>query len=709
MNCSYEGCDFQCYDRSDFCIFHHDKQDWLTDVRRDWKSNSEEKIKYFWNEIRRLRNHINRQYKGFVFPKFEDLSDVVHIDQGRHQVRSHYIIDNYSFGYRGSYPSYYSILENANFEDATFLDVADFSKIYVNYINFKNTIFNKGILFSQDRLDNIVFDNVNFKIDMTFDKFTINNCKFINNTFSNNINFNESSFANTNFENSTFEYSLNFENTRMSGASNFTNTTFKEEANFENGSFDGDVDFTGSVFESDALFSGREIKSNAKFQGITVIGKANFDLNNIQGNANFSESIFEKDTTFKDVQITGEANFTNTTFKEEANFENGSFDGDVDFTGSVFESDAIFINRKFNAHVKFNKVRSNKIDLTNTYFAESDSEDFNYDLEFIDGKYGILDFSNSTIGQDLISKKSGFWIIKFHKTTINQFGSIEFRDIEVDNFIFNKYVNESESILFDFVTVHKKLEIKDVAYDKEKFNHFNISTANVEINNSSFNSGFFNSVKWGTITENRYKATRDIFRQLKFHSEQQKNFIDADGFYSLEMKERKKELKIENKKLKGFDKISHFFSHTIVFYIHEKTSDFSQSWIMPIYWIFVLGMLGVIWQHKDHIQLANIVPVLLIIFVVYLFVPPIYKSIASDNKLPIWIIYGLISLPVIAIYYQVSNDYLDDIAKLINPSNVFKSKKEHHEHEFIFLLYKIAVMFLIYQAIIATKKKVRSK
>jgi len=336
-------------------------------------------------------------------------------------------------------------------------------------------------------------------------------------------------------------------------------------------------------------------------------------------------------------------------------------------------------------------------------------------LKFSNSKYGVVDFSNANIGKCLTSKNSSFKLLKFDNCTIHKWGSIEFRNIDIDNFIFNKYVNESETVLFDFVTVSKELEIKDVAFDKEKFNHFNISDAKVEIENSSFNNDFFNSVKWGTISDNRYTATRDIFRQLKFYSEQQKNYIDADGFYSLEMKERKKELKDENKKIKGFDKISHFFSHTMVFYIHEKTSDFSQSWILPIYWLFLLGMLGVIYQRIGDIDRNVVIPYLLFIGIVLFFISSIYKSMTNAEKLSKWLLYLCISIPIIFIYSHVTGDFIDDIAKLINPANIFKPTMQQNStankdiFEFGYLLYKITVLFLVYQVIIAMKKKVRSK
>ena len=699
MSCSYENCNFECYESNETCIFHYDKKDWLTPARGDWKSDSTEKIEYFWKEIRRLKERINKKFIGFIFPKFEE--DSIEYDtvlNGMHISRNRKDIDNIYFGFREyhySYNSYLLLLENSLFDNVTFLDDADFSKIFLkNSTQFINTTFKKNILFSWKTLNKITFDNVQFEKDIDFKNYKINRCKFINTTFGEEVTF---------------------KNVEITGDTNFKNTTFKKEANFENGSFGGITDFTESVFENDAIFTQREFKGNATFPNITVKGKALFDVNGIQGEANFSHSTFGEEVTFKNVEITGDTNFKNTTFKKEANFENGSFEGNVDFTDSTFKGDTLFIKKKFKGCVIFDKIEAININFCDTKFIKASPGGSKFDLNFSNSKCGVVDFSNANIKKNLTSKNSSFKLLKFDNCTINLMGSIEFRDIHVDNFIFNKYVNESKTVLFDFVTVIKELEIKDVAFDKEKFNHFNISDAKVEIENSSFNNDFFNSVKWGTISDKRYTATRDIFRQLKFYSEQQKNYIDADGFYSLEMKERKKELKDENKKIKGFDKISHFFSHAMVFYIHEKTSDFSQSWILPIYWLFLLGMLGVIYQRIGDIDRNVVIPYLLFIGIVLFFISSIYKSMTNAEKLSKWLIYLCISTPIIVIYSHVTVDFIDDIAKLINPSNIFKSTIQEEStgkkdiFEFGYLLYKITVLFLVYQVIIAMKKKVRSK
>jgi len=606
MSCSYEDCNFECYDSNNKCIFHYNKRDWLTPKTKVWKSDSKEKIKYFWSEIRRLKDQINRQFIGFIFPEFEEFLMRADIQDGMYRIQpsdSNYL-NNYSFGYKDRSNGYYSILNDVSFQDAIFLDIADFSKIFLNGTTiFTNTVFEKSISFSWNTLENIHFDNVNFKREIDFNGFILKNCKFTNTVFVNKINFVKTTFIELNFKNSTFKHEVSFEDGNMKGNINFENVTFNKEVNFQ---------------------------------------KQKFMRDNSKDTINFS--------------------------KVKAS--------DINFRASIFVS-----------HIHYGNIL----------------------IKFEDkGEYGKIDFSDANMHVNIEISNSKFKSIIWRNITLSKTTKCTIRNIEIDEFILDRYKNESEEkILFDFVRVNNRLEISYVDFSKEKFNQFNLTTANVEIINSSFNGDFFNSVKWGTISEDRYKATRDIFRQLKSYSEQQKNFIDADGFYSLEMKERKKELREESKQLKGFELVKHFFTDIAVFYIHEKTSDFSQNWVLPIIWLFLLGMIGVICKNFNLSTLSENIYFLLPTSILLFLLPLIYEKYEKIKKI---VVYWYLFIPTIALYIAFSTDKLDDIAVMINPSKIFTSVPSTSiSGEFIYLLYKIAILFLVYQVVIAMKKKVRSK
>jgi len=515
------------------------------------------------------------------------------------------------------------------------------------------------------------------------------------------------------FESSNFENDLLFDGVICQGEIKAERLTVQGIGNFLKGSFEGKVDFSHSHFFNDLIFSYKIFTENIKFFKINVDGNCYFDSLHIEKDFLLKESVFKGDLICDDSIIKGISNFTKLKVMNKTFLIDCSFENDIDFSKSKFMNDMFFSNCVFKTNFYFNNIEAKNIDFSNAYFLENRTGIVNeteYLLEINNSFFYDVYFFKSIIGKNMICKSCSFESLLLQENTFKNNINIIFKDIKVNTFSINEYINESENILFDSVSVLNKLMIKHISFDKERFNHFNISKANVEIENSTFNDNFFNSVKWGTISEKRYKASRDIFRQLKFYSEKQKNFIDADGFYSLEMREQKKELREENKEIETWwGKISHFFTNTLVFYLHEKTSDFSQNWWLPIFWLIIVGMGGIIYKNIEKIDLAKSFFMLLVGLILYSMMYYGYKSITAQKKLPNVIIYILIFFPFIWTYSQVSTDYFNDIAKLLNPSNIFKPIVLEKKHEFISLLYKILVLFLVYQVISAIKKKVRSK
>jgi len=463
--------------------------------------------------------------------------------------------------------------------------------------------------------------------------------------------------------------------------STFKDVTFLDKADFSKISLESRIIFENVTFEKTILFSWKNLTSihfdNVNFK--EAIDFTSFILKSCK----FINTVFENKINFEKATF-NILNFENSTFKHKVSFKDGKINGNSNFKNVIFEKGANFQKQKFK--------QANSTDR----------------IDFSDGKYGVIDFSNSIIDMNIKITDSKFKSIIWRNTTLSKTTNCIIRNIETDEFILDYYNSESEEkVLFDFVKINNILKINYVNFNEEKFNQLNLTSAIVEIENSSFNNNFFNSIKWGTVSEHRYKASRDIFRQLKFYSEQQKNFIDADAFYSLEMKERKKELREESRKLKRFEWIKHFFTDTAVFYIHEKTSNFSQNWLLPIIWLFLLGMIGIIFKNFNISILSENIYFLLPASILLFLLPLIYKKYEKIKK---FIAYWYLFIPTIALYIAFSKDKLDDIAIMINPSKIFISVSSTTiSGEFIYLLYKIAVLFLVYQVIIAMKKKVRSK
>lgn len=622
----------------------------------------------------------------------------------------------------------------ADFSTATFYDVFTFEEVKVNGdTNFSNSTFKKNANFKNGSFEkNSTFSEATFNSDAIFTQREFKGDADFSSgiTIKGKALFNVNGITgNANFSESTFYDLFTFEDVKVDEETVFSNSTFKKSANFKAGSFEKHAFFSKAKFHAEAIFTQREFKGNADYSSSEIKGKALFDVNNIIGNADFSSSTFNDEFTFGEVTVSGETKFSNSIFSKDANFQKSSFkakatfieitvDGSANFSNSSFSESAIFsqslfkddlnfTESSFNSFGHFNNLTSKDIDFNNATFTNDTGKYCS--LLFDQSNCGLLDFSSTTIGVNFSCTNSNFLKLDFNYTHILEDCDVEFINVTINDLSFNYFKNKSDNVLFDSVTVSDNLTIKNVTFDKERFNHFNISIPNIEIERSAFNNNFFNSVKWGSISKKRYSASRDIFRQLKFHSEQQKNYIDADGFYSLEMKEQKKELLIDNKKINTpLDKLNHFFSNTLVFYLHEKTSDFSQNWWLPILWLIFVGMIGVIYQNLTGLTAKPYVISYFIVAIVVVFLSSVFKYIQKEN-LPKTLFYMLLVAPTVLGYLKLSNDRLDDIAKLVNPVNIFKNNSVSTSDEFISLIFKIIVLFLVYQIITAIKKKVRSK
>ena len=167
-------------------------------------------------------------------------------------------------------------------------------------------------------------------------------------------------------------------------------------------------------------------------------------------------------------------------------------------------------------------------------------------------------------------------IFHLYNTIFKKDSKLHFKSLIINDFAISNITQEWTEAIFEDVKVTGTLKLENINLKNAIFVDCDFSECEIEIKNSvSFKDTLFNSVKWGDdFSEPRFKAKRDIFRQLKFSNDSQGNIIEANNFYSEEMRRYEKE-----KKSKG---------DTILFYINKIISDFSQSWIRVILWIILL-------------------------------------------------------------------------------------------------------------------------
>ncbi len=202
-------------------------------------------------------------------------------------------------------------------------------------------------------------------------------------------------------------------------------------------------------------------------------------------------------------------------------------------------------------------------------------------------------------------------------------------------------------VVFTESKFHKDVNFKYTTFEKLALFRKTIFEKTVNFEDSIFKeeANFLN------ITANM--ANRETARIIKNSFEQQNNIIEANKFYALEMKKREKELEILKNPLEW-----------IVFKLHGISSNHSQSWLLPLFWITIVSYLYILFSTK-------------------------FNLIES-------FLYNL----------MIKKNLLNEIADLINPFSIMTSKDPM---TFGLLLFKITIAYLIYQFIVSVRQNTRRK
>lgn len=448
-----------------------------------------------------------------------------------------------------------------------------------------------------------------------------------------------------------FNNEVSFRQSIFKGIVNFEKVIFRDKVFFSGACFNNKADFYGTFFENQAFFYRTTFESDTVFDGTVFENDAVFDGTTFH-DVVFTDSIFEKIAHFKSI-FKNQADFSNTVFKNKADFK------------GIFENYAIFhettfLEAHFNATFKALALFSSLKNST------------------------ILNFSHA----------------KFEKDS-----AIEFRNFKVDKFKIEHLQNLSSSFKVTDVIVSNLFELSDTDLGKVELNNFDLRVCKeVVIKDSSFYGAIFNNVKWGKITEDRFKASRDIFRQLKHVLDQQGNIIEANRFYSLEMKEYKKELEAQSL---GIDN----WQDKLVFFLHEKVSNFSQSWFLPLTWFIVLGIGFSLYKiartstFEPFQDWDLLMPTLLIsswiIGKLLSDTIEIFKNTQLEFYSP--------SILLIIFYLFSVNNPLNEFAKIVNPLGIIRDNEVYKGSEFIWFLHKILMTFIIYQFIVALRRQTKRK
>ena len=280
---------------------------------------------------------------------------------------------------------------------------------------------------------------------------------------------------------------------------------------------------------------------------------------------------------------------------------------------------------------------------------------------------------------------------------------VVFENINCNNFVIDNISQESKYIQFNHILVRDYFLIRKVEFHNTYFNELDISKAIKIIDKVSFANSKLSFINWGEVKE--IKASRDFFRELKFVYDENHNYIEANKFYSIEMKKFKDELIEKDKDGNFFEKNFNNFQDKIIFYIGEKLSNFSQSWILPLLWIFTFTLSIFILQ--EIIKSSSFFKVF-ILFILFIFSWIIYNCIFEKNEDNKFDIYQHIFLIFAMLVYIVCFSSIESVLHFFHIQSYSDYQKINQNSIFaLWFFHKLMLSFIVYQFVIALRRQTR--
>lgn len=295
--------------------------------------------------------------------------------------------------------------------------------------------------------------------------------------------------------------------------------------------------------------------------------------------------------------------------------------------------------------------------------------------------------------------------LHFDNTDFETDSKILFENIECKEFNLSQLSQDSKYIQFNHIKILDCFDINKIEFKNTYFNDVSIVHAKKIINKVSFVDSHLNSLEWGNINE--IKAKRDIFRELKYIYDEQKSFIDANNFFAMEMESYKKEL--SNKPL-----FSNFWQEKIIFFVTKKISNFSQSWFLPLLWIFIINISFYILMKISNINFDTFkasfsLVIVISFFIITKLISEISKNIKNEkvNFYTFQHIFIIVSMLSIIDFFNFGsiNDVMwfsniqsyKDFIELSNDKDVFQ----------VWATHKILLGFLIYHFVISLRRQTK--
>jgi len=352
-------------------------------------------------------------------------------------------------------------------------------------------------------------------------------------------------------------------------------------------------------------------------------------------------------------------------------------------------------------------------------------------------------FKSSEIKGDL---KLNFLIGFVNKFIVEELNLFEKSYFSVEGLIANKLVlntlyGNPQSFVVSKTKVLKKFSVLNCFVSSVRFINCDFSEAEIHFENSTFENFSFMNINWGKVSAGRISSTlfwsnklekiseaRDIYRQLKLSLDNSKNYIDADKFYALEMKAYEKELSLKVKGRLLFKDLK-TFEDWLEFKVHGFISNHGLSWTRPLFLVVFLTVLFFTLLLAFHLKFAveTFGTVLAALGILLLFI--LFNRLDALKKYKVFInLTVLILLALLSYFTFVSGDlavtsskevhrdfwqFLNCLSELVNPFGILKKSNDCLKqlglmpNDFFYLFYQLAVAVLIYQTVVALRRRVK--
>ena len=432
------------------------------------------------------------------------------------------------------------------------------------------------------------------------------------------------------------------------------------------------------VFFQDCEFFDRYLISNSKL------------LTN-ESNVIYQMCIFNKDIYIS--KMDNKENIIENTLFSDCEFKKKLEAEDISFKKGIFN------NTKYNEYIEISKIRFFNCIIGNDFILQG-------------YKIGNLDLSETTfLGKTKIQYceievESLFYNTKFedladfYRTKFNKinFERTDFKNIAVFSevefhcdvdFKYTKFLGTS---IFRDTVIEGKLNLRDTIF-KEDANFLDITSKS----RKGYDEEKRDYMHIGELEDIKV-SNRETARIIKNFFDSSNNIIEANRFYKLEMKQREKELDFKKS-----------FSEWITFKIHSISSNHSQDWLLAIFWIISITFL---YSYSNFLLNNNKTELVLLPFIIsflVVFFNILEVSIYSNIKN----IYKIVSVCLLYfIYGFITTDfYLTNFSNNINPFSIIidgnDDNKVAKQIDFVTLIYKIIIAYLIYQLIVSVRQNTR--